>query len=71
MDRLEKYNIEIQSWLGNPPKSLSRLRKFYESIVSIHLGGEGLQSLINKSKTIEDGKLTFAMYEINYPGKED
>ena len=67
--RLEKYNKEIQMWLENPPETLSRLKRFYESIVSIHLGGEGLQTLIFKTETIQDAKLTVAMYEINYPTK--
>ena len=69
MDRLEKLNMEIQSWLEFEPNTLFRLRKFYESIISIHLGGEGLQTLMSKAETPQDAKLIYAMYEINYPKK--
>ena len=70
MSEIDKYNKEIQSWLGSPPKTLKRYKLFYESIVSIHLGGEGIQTLISNAKTPEDAKLTFAMYKINYPKEE-
>lgn len=70
MSEIDKYNTEIQSWLITPPKTLSRLKKFYESIVSIHLGGEGLHTLVHKAKTPEDAKLIYIMYKINYPNME-
>lgn len=72
---LKKLNFEIQSWLEVPPKTLSRLRKFYDSIVSIQLGGEGLMGQNYNERLrgtpYKEIKKLYQNYKINYPGKED
>ncbi len=74
-EKISKYDSEIQSWLGAPPKILSRYRKFYDSIVSIHLGGEGLMTLFHKG--IMEGtdtkklKSLYRNYTINHPEREE
>ena len=72
---LKKLDFEIQSWLEAPPKTLSRLRKFYDSIVSIQLGGEGLMGQ-NYNERLKDTsfkeiKKLYQNYKINYPGREE
>jgi len=71
MDEKEKMSFEIQSWLESPPKTLSRLRKFYESIISIHLGGEGIMcqhhNEVLKGTSIKELKKLYQDYKINYP----
>lgn len=69
MSKEEKYDFEIQAWLCHPPETLSRLKKFYKSIISIHLGGKGLQTLFSKYRNEDSSVNTriYANYEINYP----
>ena len=71
LERFEKLITEIQAWIEYEPETLKRYKLFYESIVSISLGGEGLQTLINNTKTPQDAKLTLAMYKLNYPNKKE
>ncbi len=70
-EELKKLNFEIQSWLGSPPESLSRYKKFYESIISIHLGGEGIMGQHykekNKGTSYKELKSIYENYKINYP----
>ena len=72
-EELKKLNYEIQVWLESPPKTLSRLRKFYDSIVSIHLGGEGLmgsfKNLREKGASYKELKALVRNYKYNYPNK--
>lgn len=71
---LKKLSYEIQLWLESPPKTLSRLRKFFDSIVSIHLGGEGLMGLFHKEREKgtpnKDLKALVRNYKVNYPNKD-
>lgn len=69
--KLKKFDFEIQVWLGCPPRTLSRLRKFYDSMVSIHLGGEGLMGQYHnkrlKGVSTEELNVDYKNYKINYP----
>lgn len=69
-NKKEKYDYEIQRWLESPPKTMSRLKKFYESMVSIHLGGKGLHDKIKEAKNPVEARSIYKNYEINYPNKE-
>lgn len=72
----KKLESEITEWIyASPNDTLSRLRKFYNSIISIHLGGEGImgrhRSLINNNASIQEVKTSWKNYKVNYPGKKD
>lgn len=74
--RCKKLEFEISEWLYTEPNdTLTRLRKFYNSIISIHLGGEGImnkhRSLMNNNASHKEVKDNWKNYKINYPGKED
>ena len=75
MSEKEKLAYEIQLWLESPPKTLSRLRKFYDSIVSIHLGGEGIMGQHrngrDKGLSYKELKTLYKNYKVNYPEKEE
>lgn len=71
-ERDKRLNKEITAWLyAEPNDTLSRLSKFYDSIISIHLGGEGImekhQSLINKDAPLEKVRYNWKHYKLNYP----
>ena len=75
----KKLELEISEWIQSGPNDkLSRLKRFYDSIISIYLGGEGImerhRSLMNKlsnnldSKTIQQEiKENWQKYKLNYP----
>ena len=75
-DRLimKKLACEIRSWLEHPPETLSWFKKFYDSIISIWLGGEGLKGSFHKK--LENGvsdkqlKEFVRIYKTNYPNKK-
>lgn len=70
----EKFDFEIQAWLEVPPTTLSRLKKFYDSIISIHLGGEGIMGQNYKEREkgtpYKEIKKLYQNYKVNYPNKE-
>ena len=68
-NELKKYNTEIQIWINSQPETLYRLKKFYDSIVSIHLGGEGLMEKLSKTEGYKEKKKVYKDYKINYPNK--
>ena len=67
---IDDFNYEMQCWIEAKPETLSRLKKFYESMVSIHLGGKGLMRMFNEGNTFEERRKIFRDYTINYPKKE-
>lgn len=78
-ERCKKLTSEISAWISSGPNdTLSRLRKFYNSIISIHLGGEGIMerhySLMERFSHDEvEGKevnASFRNYKVNYPGRK-
>lgn len=75
-ERNKKLESEISEWIyAEPNDTLSRLRKFYNSIISIHLGGEGImnrhRSLMNNGAPHKEIKDNWKNYKINYPGGEE
>jgi len=78
----KRLELEISEWIQSGPNdTLSRLRKFYNSIISIHLGGDGImerhRALMNRlsedwdNETIpQEIKASWRDYKVNYPGKE-
>jgi len=68
----KKLQSEISEWIiATPNDTLSRLRKFYNSIISIHLGGEGVmerhRSLMNNGASHQEVKASWKNYKLNYP----
>lgn len=75
-ERCKKLDLEISAWINaSPNDTLSRLRKFYNSIISIHLGGEGImerhRSLMNSGALYQEVKTNWRNYKLNYPGKDE
>lgn len=72
----KKLECEISEWIyASPNDTLSRLRKFYDSIISIHLGGEGImgkhRSLMNNGASHQEVKASWRNYKENYPGRKE
>ena len=65
--KLEKYELEIQAWLEFSPKTLSQLKKFYDSMISIYLGGKGMQTVMSKYKDPFVRHRIDMNYKVNYP----
>lgn len=70
-ERCKKLELEINEWIyAGSNDTLSRLRKFYNSIISIHLGGEGVmgrhRSLMNNNATHKEVKDNWRNYKKNY-----
>ncbi len=75
-ERCEKLTFEVSAWIdAGPNETLSRLRKFYNSIISIQLGGEGVMgghhSLMNKRASYQEIKEFWRHYKLNYPTKQE
>lgn len=75
-ERFKKLDLEIGEWINAIPNdTLSRLRRFYDSIISIHLGGDGImgrhRSLMNKGASYQEVKANWRNYKLNYPGKDE
>ena len=73
-ERCKKLGNEISAWIHSEPNdTLSRLRRFYNSIISIHLGGEGImekhRSLMNNDAPHKEVKDNWRKYKLNYPNK--
>jgi len=72
---IKKLGYEIQCWLESEPETLSRLKKFYNSIISIWLGGEGIMGIhhkeVLKGMTHKELKVIWRNYKVNYPRKSD
>lgn len=72
--RCEKLDEEIIAWIySGSCNTLSRLKKFYNSIISIHLGGEGIMErhnlILNNDASIQKVKDNWRNYKLNYPNK--
>lgn len=74
VSKLEKYDCEIQCWLYGGVKTPSRFKKFYESMISIHLGGVGLMEQhyneVLKGASFKELKTKYQNYKINHPEME-
>ena len=74
-ERCKKLEYEISVWIDSGPnKTLSRLRKFYDSIMSINVGGEGIMGkhrlLRDSGASLQELKKSWRNYKYNYPIKD-